>query len=248
MITIYYTSGLTKTEIDGHLNEGTFVETPAGSRYRKSRNSLEILHQFRAKYPEYKSVKLTDLHDFTDVVTEEEKLVILFEDIFGRTNTRFAENTDVQIIDRIHACTIKGNIKVVLTVRDTIRMSCQWILNSHKIFHGKCEIDISSENFKMKKTEKESLLLKYFAAHNFKLLEYNDPENYFEEAILDPKITATVNRVTLHNIVESEPLLEFPEACSLFTGNRKLTRLGLSFFKHPSKYLFEEIEKIRKVA
>ena len=259
-----YILGLTKTEIDGHLKEGTFVETPAvqaciklletnsllvltgAAGTGKSRNSLEILLQFQVKNPEFKTIKLTELHDFTDVVTEEEKLVILFEDIFGRTNTRFAENTDVQIIDRIHACTINGNIKVILTVRDTIRMSCQWILNSHKIFHGKCEVDLSSETFKMKRNEKESLLLKYFAAHNFQLLEYNDPENYFKEVILDPLITATVNRVTFHNIVESEPLLGFPEACSLFTGNRKLTRLGLSFFKHPSKYLFEEIEKLRK--
>ncbi|CAG2209558.1 unnamed protein product [Mytilus edulis] len=146
MITIYYTSGLTKTEIDGHLNELTFVETPAyraciklleneltsdinrSSRYRKKQKQFRNTPSVPNKYPEYKSVKLTDFcYDFTDVVTEEEKLVILFEDIFGRTNTRFAENTDVQIIDRIHACTIKGNIKVVLTVRDTIRMSCQWI-------------------------------------------------------------------------------------------------------------------------
>ncbi|XP_071161599.1 uncharacterized protein [Mytilus edulis] len=161
--------GLTKTEIDGHLKEGTFVETPAvqaciklletnsllvltgAAGTGKSRNSLEILLQFQVKNPEFKTIKLTELHDFADVVTEEEKLVILFEDIFGRTNTKFAENTDVQIIDRIHACTIKGNIKVILTVRDTIRMSCQWILNSHKIFHGKCEVDLSSETFKMKK-------------------------------------------------------------------------------------------------
>ncbi|CAC5389491.1 unnamed protein product [Mytilus coruscus] len=261
---IIYTSGLTQTEIDGHLKKGTFVETPAiqaciklletnslliltgAAGTGKSRNSLEILHQFRIKHPEYKSVKLTDLHDFTNLVPNEEKLVVLFEDIFGRTNTKFSENTDVQIIDRLHACTIKGNIKVILTVRNTIRMSCEWILNSHTIFHGKCEVDLSSERFKMTKTEKESLLLKYFVANNFRLLDFNDPENYNEETVLDPQITVTVNRVTLHNIVESEPLLGFPEACSLFTGNRKLTRLGLSFFKHPLKYLYEEIEKLRK--
>ncbi|VDH89333.1 Hypothetical predicted protein [Mytilus galloprovincialis] len=254
---------LTQTEIDVHLTKRTFVETPAvqaciklldtnslliltgAAGTGKSRNSLEILYQFRLKHPEYKLVKLTDLHDFTDVVQDEEKLVILFEDIFGRTNTRFAENTDVQMFDSLHACTIKGGIKVILTVRDTIRMSCEWILNSHKIFHNKFEVDLSSEEYKMTKTEKELLLLKYFVANNFRLLEYNDPENYFEESILDPKITVTVNRVTLHNIVESEPLLGFPEACSLFTGNRKFTRLGISFFKHPSKYLFEEIEKLR---
>ncbi|XP_076100614.1 uncharacterized protein LOC143069727 [Mytilus galloprovincialis] len=147
--------GLTQTEIDGHLKKGTFVETPAvqaciklletnslliltgAAGTGKSRNSLEILHQFGIKHPEYKSVKLTDLHDFTDLVQDEENLVVLFEDIFGRTNTKFSENTDVQIIDRLHACIIKGNIKVVLTVRDTIRMSCEWILNSHTIFHGK---------------------------------------------------------------------------------------------------------------
>ncbi|CAG2191669.1 unnamed protein product [Mytilus edulis] len=162
--------GLTQTEIDGHLKEGTFVETPAvqaciklleinsllvltgAAGTGKSRNSLEILHQFRVKHPEYETVKLTDLHDFTDVVTTEEKLVILFEDIFGRTNTR---------------------------------------------------------------------------------------------ANIDREVTASINRVTLHSIVETEPLLGFPEACSLFTRNRKLTRLGLSFFKHPSKYLYEEIEKLR---
>ncbi|CAC5366438.1 unnamed protein product [Mytilus coruscus] len=255
--------GLTQTEINGHLKEGTFVETPAvqaciklletnsllvltgAAGTGKSRNSLEILHQFRIKHPEYETIKLTDLHDFTDIVTTEEKLVILFEDIFGRTNTRFAENTDVQIIDRIHACTIKGNIKTILTVRDTIRLSCDWLFTSHKIFHGKCEVDLSSKTFKITKPEKELLLLKYFFAHNFRLLELNEPENYFEETILDRQVTATVNRVTLHNIVETEPLLGFPEACSLFTGNRKLTRLGLSFFKHPSKYLYEEIEKLR---
>ncbi|CAC5406250.1 unnamed protein product [Mytilus coruscus] len=256
--------GLTQIEIEEHLKKCTFVETPAlqaciklletnslliltgAAGTGKSRNSLEILHQFRVKHPEYESVKLTDLHDFTDFVPVEEKLVILFEDIFGRTHTRFIENTDVQIFDRLHACTIKGNNKIILTVRDTVRMSCGWVFNSHTIFHGKCEVDLSSQEFKMTKIEKELLLLKYFVANNIRLLDFNDQENFNEEAILDPQITATVNRVTLHNIVETEPLFGFPEACSLFTGNRKLTRLGLHFFKHPSKYLYEEIEKLRK--
>ncbi|VDI57813.1 Hypothetical predicted protein [Mytilus galloprovincialis] len=256
--------GLTQTEIEGHLMEGTFVETAAvqaciklletdslivltgAAGTGKSRNSLEILHQFRVKHPEFDTVKLTDLHDFADVVTAEEKLVILFEDIFGRTNTRFTENTDVQIIDRLHASTIKGNVKVILTVRNTIRTSCQWVFISHKIFHGTCEVDLSSQKFKMTATEKKSLLSKYFVVNNFRLLEVEDQENYFEETILDPQIAVTINRETLNTIVETEPFLGFPEACSLFTGNRKLTRLGLSFFKHPSKYLFEEIEKLRR--
>ncbi|XP_076100762.1 uncharacterized protein LOC143069843 [Mytilus galloprovincialis] len=243
--------------------EGTFVETAAvqaciklletnslivltgAAGTGKSRNSLEILHQFRVKHPEYDTVKLTNLHDFADVVTAKEKLVILFEDIFGRTNTKFTENTDVQIIDRLYASTIKGNVKVILTVRNTIRTSCQWVFISHKIFHGTCEVDLSSQKFKMTATEKKSLLSKYFVVNNFRLLEVEDQENYFEETILDPQIAVTINRETLNTIVETEPFLGFPEACSLFTGNRKLTRLGLSFFKHPSKYLFEEIEKLR---
>ncbi|CAG2242514.1 unnamed protein product [Mytilus edulis] len=161
-------------------------------------NSLDILNKFRIQHPEYETIKLTELHDFTDIVTSDGKLVILFEDVFGRTNTRFTENTDIQIIDRLQACLNQGNVKAILT------------------------------------------------KFNLRVISLNEDENYFKEEILKENIPVTLNHKTLYSIIESEPLLGFPEACSLFTRNRKLTRLGIKFFNHPSKHLYDEIDKIRK--
>ncbi|CAG2242507.1 unnamed protein product [Mytilus edulis] len=189
---------------------------------------------------------LTELHDFTDIVTSDGKLIILFEDVFGRTNTRFTENTDIQIIQRLQACLNQGNVKAILTVRDTIKVSCQRILTLHKIFNGKCEVDLSSVEFKMSRDKKESLLLNYFKKFNLRVISLNEDENYFKEEILKENMSVTLNHKTLYSIIESEPLLGFPEACSLFTRNRKLTRLGIRFFNHPSKHLYDEIDKVRK--
>ncbi|XP_052076750.1 uncharacterized protein LOC127714740 isoform X2 [Mytilus californianus] len=249
-------------EIEHHKKENTFVTTSvvpscvqllrennvlvltgrAGSG--KSRNSLEILHQ--CKTQGYQIIKLTDLKDFEDIFLPKVKTVILCEDIFGRTNNVFTQNSDVEILNRVNACVNIGNTKIVFTVRDIVKRSCNWVFSSNRLFYKFVEVDICSKEFELKEEEKKALFVGYCQVNKFKIVGLNEIENFKDEVILDDKVTVKLNLITLNQIIKTEPILGFPQTCCLFTGNRKFTRLGEAFFKHPSSCLTEEIENLRK--
>ncbi|CAC5423165.1 unnamed protein product [Mytilus coruscus] len=254
--------GLTMLEINNHNKENTFVTTSvvssciqllkdnnvlvltgrAGSG--KSRNSLEILRQYKVQG--YDVIKLTDLKDFEDSFKEDVKTIVLCEDIFGRTNNVFTQNSDVEILDRVHACVNMGKTKVIFTIRDIVKRSCKWVFSSYRLFYKSVEVDLCSKELELKLDEKKALFVGYCHVNNFKIVGLNEQENVKDEVILDDKVTVKLNLITLNQIIQTEPILGFPQTCCLFTGNRKFTRLGEAFFKHPSSCLTEEIENLRK--
>ncbi|CAG2206472.1 unnamed protein product [Mytilus edulis] len=254
--------GLTMLEIEHHSKENTFVTTSvvsscvqllkdnnvlvltgrAGSG--KSRNSLEILRQYKVEG--YDVIKLTNLKDFEDSFKGDVETLILCEDIFAGLIMYLLKNSDIEILDRVHACVNLGKTKVIFTIRDIVKRSCKWVFSSYRLFYKSVEVDLCSKELELKLEEKKALFVGYCHVNNFQIVGLNEQENFKDEVILDDKVTVKLNLITLNQVIKTEPILGFPQTCCLFTGNRKFTRLGEAFFKHPSSCLTEEIENLRK--
>ncbi|VDI78006.1 Hypothetical predicted protein [Mytilus galloprovincialis] len=201
--------GLTMLEIDNHSKENTFVTTSvvsscvqllqdnnilvltgrAGSG--KSRNSLEILRQY--KLQGYDVIKLSDLKDFEDSFKEDVETIILCEDIFGRTNNVFTQNSDIEILDRVHAYVNMGKTKVIFTIRDIVKRSCKWVFSSYRLFYKSVEVDLCSKELELKLEEKKALFVGYCHVNNFQIVGLNEQENFKDEVILDDKVTVKLN-------------------------------------------------------
>ncbi|XP_052089815.1 uncharacterized protein LOC127726498 [Mytilus californianus] len=256
----------TRKEIDQHIKEKTFVETRAiktfmtihsdkevflitGSAGKgKSRNGLDILRQLGEKYPTYDVVKVSNFHTVDKILNKDSRTILLLEDVFGKTNCRYSEDNDRHVLDILQAYINSGNVKVIFTIRSVVKKSLQYLhlFSSHRIFKGFEEINLNSSQFKMTKMEKERLLENYCSKNNIKIVHVGENENCYEETVLDKNVTVKINEATFTNIVNTDTYLGFPESCYMFTSNRALTRLGIQFFKHPTRFLNQEIDNLRR--
>ncbi|CAG2223375.1 unnamed protein product [Mytilus edulis] len=199
-------------------------------------------------YPEYDVVKVSDLHLVEQLLNKDSKMILLLEDVFGKTNCKFSKDSDKSVLDFLQSYIDDGTVKIIFTIRSEVKKSLQYqdLFSSHRIFKGFEEIDLDSSKFKMTVDEKKKLLTNYCLTNNIKIVNAWENENYDDESILDKKNPVKINEATLISIVNIETYLGFPESCYMFTTNRALTRLGIRFFKHPSRSLNHEIDCLRR--
>lgn len=212
----------------------------------KSRNSLEIMKLYASSHEGYEMIKLGSLHEWKTRVSITDTVVIFFEDIFGKTNSRFNEDVDSQLLDELYASTRCGynNNKFIITIRDTIKKHCEQIFEKHRIFNDEFILDLSSERFEMNKEERHQCVRNYCKKSNIDITTGQD--NFWEDSTEDNMVTVILNENTVQDIVESNTGIGFPQAVYLYTSNRKFTRRGPIFFSDASNFLQKEMVELRQ--
>ncbi|CAC5401431.1 unnamed protein product [Mytilus coruscus] len=106
------TSGDTKALIDEDLREDTFVITKVVSDgllllkhagTGKSRTGRHVLNMFCTGDTSYKCIKLNTFEKWEDMVSREDNVVVLLDDIFGETKCIYNKKKDTPTLDKVHA-------------------------------------------------------------------------------------------------------------------------------------------------
>ncbi|CAC5425336.1 unnamed protein product [Mytilus coruscus] len=217
----------------------------------KSRIGRHVLHMFCTENKSLKCMKLT-LAEWDNITNKKEKkdnseenmdkradnLVLLLDDIFGETNCIYSREKDTPILDKVHAYVCKGNIKVIITIRDTVKRQCQEMFDSHRLFKSDF-IDLSSKNYVLSHEEKHTILTKYMKT--FRQSDYTDNKGFLDcngDTILDKK--------EVLKIVQENPVKGFPLVVYQFVHNDKYYHLGSKFFDRPTEAMLEEMNAIRR--
>ena len=204
----------------------------------KSRNSRELLCTFCTENQDYSAIWLQRISEWRELINADDKLIVLIDDVFGRTNNTFDGNEDLKLLDIIYSTMQKGTVKVILTMRNTIKLSLSYLVDSHRMLKAVNILDISSDRLQMTTDEKEECLLNHCKKNNIcKSESFTQEINSDDIAILDPGVPVYLSREQIRDIAEINvcPLLGFPESCYLFASNRTFTRQGVAFFKHPTQ-------------
>ena len=214
----------------------------------KSRNSLELLRTFCTEIEGYSPISLPGRSEWIELINADDNLIVLIDDIFGRKNITFDVNEDLKLLDIIYSTIQKGTVKVILTMRNTIKSALSGVKDNHRMLKDVNFLDISSDCLQMTTAEKQECLLNHCKNNNIRESESFTQETNFDDiAILDPKVPVYLSRKEILDIAKINvcPLLGFPESCYLFANNRKFRRQGVAFFKHPTQMLCDEISNIR---
>ncbi|CAC5402123.1 unnamed protein product [Mytilus coruscus] len=196
---------------------------------------------------DYKLVKFSSLTEWKNNVSIHDKLVILFEDIFGKTNSRFSEDQDSVLLEELYASANHMKInRIIITVRDTVRQSCHTVLEKHRILNEKFILDISSKELQMNETQKFTCLLNYFKITNIEITRNATDENFKEEKVQDNMFKVKFHDETVQKMIKTKTTIGFPQAVYLFTGNRKFTGQGPAFFADAPNCLLNEIKELRE--
>ncbi|CAC5395906.1 unnamed protein product [Mytilus coruscus] len=242
----------TAFEIQSHVKERTYVETNAvrkciknAEKYDvfviygsegtgKTRTGLEILRQFGSIDQSYDLIKISILEEVKQVITDKGKIVILLDDVF-RTNYCSCESVKSNnILDLLHSRRFAGNLKLIFTIDSAIRRSVKELFNSHRLFQGRYQMDLTLLQFCMTDPEKEEVLSK-FCEYKKIQIKLNKPERC-KDRILDRK--------TFYEITMTDPYIGYPKACFLFTSDIQNFLQGARFFKHTSKSLIDKVNTL----
>lgn len=223
----------------------TVITGTAGSG--KSRNSLEILRRFSAGHEMYCGIKLNNISEWNDIINHDDSLIVVFDDVFGKSNCIFNAE-DENIFDKIYSTIVQGCVKVIFTLRNTIKSNTQVsdIINRQRIFQKSRFINLDSGDIKMDEEQRRECLLKYCESNKIRIAstEYLLKDKH----ILDQSIPISLSLTETYEIAKTDvnPLMGYPQSCYLFTSNREFTQQGVGFFKHPTQSLCNEIESLRK--
>ncbi|CAG2206354.1 unnamed protein product [Mytilus edulis] len=199
----------------------------------KSRNGLEILRQFKERHKDSDVFKLIGLNYVSDIVKCNVTSIVLFDDAFDKICEQFAN--DKHILDHLYSYITLNKVKLIFTMRNTVRHACNRLLSTHRLFYDLLDIDLNSKRFKLTK----------------KVVDKTN-QSVFHEAGIDNKetiqtvsdqVSVFVNREMIDEIIQTDPFLGFPECCRLFTEHRNNTMLDVTIFKCPSHTLVKDIEK-----
>ncbi|XP_071178011.1 uncharacterized protein [Mytilus edulis] len=242
--------------IEEDVREGTFVTTKAVTDgllllkqngvllitgyagTGKSRIGRHILHMYCTENISYKCIKLNTLGEWEYMVSTEHNVVVLLDDIFGETNCIYNREIYTKILDKVHAYVCQGNIKVIITIRDTVKRQCQEVFDSHRLFQYEF-IDLSSQKYLLSQEEKCTVLTKYM--ETVRQSDFIGSKGYVDcngDLILKDD---EVSNITLEN-----PVKGFPLAVYQFVHNNKYFKLGSKFFDRPTEAMLEEMNAIRR--
>ncbi|XP_052081353.1 uncharacterized protein LOC127719334 [Mytilus californianus] len=243
----------THMEIDCHVEEQTFVETNAVRKCKewiykkdvfviignegsgKSRNGLEILRQFGLIDEDFDLLKVTNIKQVKDIITDRRKTALLIDDGFSSKEYSNTRSNSYNILDLLNARKFKGNMKIVFTVDSTKINSFKYFLVSHRLFQNYSKIDLNSPSFCMSEDEKVKLLSNFCKKHKIDIAWYSYDGN--EDFSLDGR--------TVYEIAKTDPFIGYPKVCFMFTSNKRFLRLGINFFTHPDQSLMTEINSLR---
>ncbi|XP_052072537.1 uncharacterized protein LOC127710637 isoform X1 [Mytilus californianus] len=248
--------GDTKALIEEDLREDTFVTTKvvtdslsllkqdgvllitghAGTG--KSRTGRHVLHMFCTGDTSFKCIKLNTLNELEDIVSREDNVAVLLDDIFGETNCIYNKEKDAPILDKVHAYVCKGNIKVIITIRDTVKRQCQEVFDSHRLFKFNF-IDLSSDRYILRRGEKNTILTKYMktvrqAVHDGKT------------GFVDCNGDTILKSDEVWDIIQCNPVKGFPLVVYEFIHNDKYFHLGSKFFDSPTEAILEDLRTLRR--
>ncbi|CAG2228804.1 TNNI3K [Mytilus edulis] len=248
--------GDTKALIGADLREDTFVVTKVVSDgllllkqngvllitghagTGKSRTGRHVLHIFCTGDTLYKCIKLNTLSEWEGMVNSEDNVVVLLDDIFGETNCIYNREKDTPILDKVHAYVCKGNIKVIITIRDTVKRQCQELFDNHRLFKFDI-IDLSSNKYKLNLNEKEMILTKYM--QTVRKSEYIKSKGF-----VDCNGDLILKSAEVRIIIHENPVKGFPLVIYQFVHNDKYFYLGRKFFDSPTEAILEEVRAIRR--
>jgi tRNA uridine 5-carbamoylmethylation protein Kti12 len=128
----------------------------------KSRNSLELLRTFCTEIEGYSPISLPGRSEWIELINADDSLIVFIDDVFGRTNDTFDENEDLKLLDIIYSTIQRGTVKVILTMRNTIKLSLFDRLNSHRMLKDVNILDISSDHLQMTTIERKKMSSKLF--------------------------------------------------------------------------------------
>jgi hypothetical protein len=131
----------------------------------KTRMGLELLHRYSTRFRNYRCIQLYILSDFLDVLSIEDMYIVFLDDVFGKTNLIYSDNTDNKHMDTILTYVQKGQVKVIIAMRENIKLMCSRLFLSHRLFKNIPDLNLGSDAFGMNKNEKRRCLLKYFVVH-----------------------------------------------------------------------------------
>ncbi|XP_076089044.1 uncharacterized protein LOC143059435 [Mytilus galloprovincialis] len=246
----------TKALIKEDLREGTFVTTEAAedgllllkqngvllitghAGTGKSRISRHILHMFCTEYTSFKCIKLDKLQEWEDMVNRDDNVVILLDDIFGETNCIYNREKDIPILDKVHAYVCKSNIKVLITIRDTVKRQCQVVFDSHRLFKFDF-VDLSSDKYKLCEKVKQNILTVYM-----KTVRQSD--YIHSKGFVDQSCNTIMQLREIYKITNINPVKGFPLAVYQFVHSDKYFQLGFTFFDRPTETILDEINEIRR--
>ncbi|VDI58703.1 Hypothetical predicted protein [Mytilus galloprovincialis] len=243
----------THMEIDCHVGEQTFVETNAVRKCKewmnkkdvfviignegsgKSRIGLEILRQFGKTDEDFDLLKITNIQQVKDIITNERKTAVLIDDGFSSKQSSNDILNNIHALDLLNARKCKGNVKIIFTVDSSKMNSFECLLVSHRLFQNNCKIDLNSQRFCMSDDEKAKLLLKFCKKHGIKITWNSCHDN--EDFSLDGR--------TVYEIAKTDPFIGYPKLCFMFTSSKSFLQLGINFFTHPNQSLMTEINSLR---
>ncbi|XP_071177408.1 uncharacterized protein [Mytilus edulis] len=203
----------------------------------KSRISRHVLHMYCTDDMSYNCIKLNALDEWEDMVSRDGNVVVLLDDIFGETNCIYSREKDTPIIDKVYAHVCKGNIKVIITIRDTVKGQCQEVFDSHRLFKFDC-IDLSSDRYKLSWNEKACVLEKYM-----NIVRQSDFVG--DAGFVDCNGVTILKKDEALKIINESPVKGFPLAIYQFVNNAKYFQLGSIFFDRPTMAMLEEMNEIR---
>ncbi|CAG2196486.1 unnamed protein product [Mytilus edulis] len=181
--------GYVIAQVEAHVSENTFVETkiiniglsclngkgvavvvgPPGTG--KTRNSLELLRKYTEQHTDFGMIQLHEPSLFGKLIRSDDRLVVLFDDVFGKTNCCFNEDVHMKDLDMIYSYVKRGFIKVILTMRNTIKKMCVHTIRKHRLFETCNLLDLALQSHQMNQRQKMECIRKYCAKFNVKETE-----------------------------------------------------------------------------
>ncbi|XP_041374688.1 serine/threonine-protein phosphatase 6 regulatory ankyrin repeat subunit A-like [Gigantopelta aegis] len=159
--------------------------------------------------------------------TEKEKLVILIDDIFGRSNLihEYVQKWELNF-PRMWELAKAGLIKIIITCRSQIFQECENNLKDFDVFK-KCHLlNLHDSEYCLTTDEKRDILNRHLKA----CTTINDTlsENERELAV---DLTFTE--------------LGFPQCCSFYVNSPEAQKRGMDYFKNPIEYLKRQLDNIK---
>lgn len=179
---------LTKLEIEGQIKRNNFVKTRAVEKAieiiqsqnmvvltgsagcGKSATAIYLLKHFKMT-KNYQPLNITTFADLSILINPntDEPVIVLLEDIFGRTNHMYVENSDRNMLGELGTC-VGNKLKVIITIRTTIMKSCESLIYTSNVFCGFHVVDLSRD-FQLVAREKKSILERYLELNNVTVSE-----------------------------------------------------------------------------